>query len=133
VSSYLESLNTDGTITFHVSQNGGPPVGRYLSVSGAQPIWINSGQGRMKWQAGTPFLLLGRSAFRIALGNLRIELAGPASTTLRLSSPGNIRHAIQESSNLTSWSTVANLTGSATLTNHINNTAPKFFRALMGD
>lgn len=134
ISSYLESLNSDGSVTFQIFNQGEPSAGRYFSVSGAQPIWINSGQGKVKWEAGDLFVILGRSAFRLSLGSLRMYAANAQSIGLELRSPNGLRYSIQESSNLFDWSnrvSITNLTGVFCLTNTVTNLSPRFYRAIL--
>jgi hypothetical protein len=133
VGSYLESLNSDGTVTFQIYNQGGPPVGRYLSLPGTQPVWINSGQGRVKWEAGVPYLMIGRSAFRIRLASLQINSVDAQAIRLQLRSPVGLRFSIQQSLDLlmrTETATITNMSGAFSITNGTTNLSSMFFRAV---
>jgi len=53
-SSALESLGSDGEVTF-IYNNA-----RYVSLPGVlQPIWVNSGQGRVRWDDSKLLVILG--------------------------------------------------------------------------
>jgi hypothetical protein len=134
VSSHLESLNDDGSLTFQVYNQGGPPVGRYLSMPAAQPAWINSGQGQVKWEAGIPYVIIGRSAFRVVVGDLSVHTVSAQMIGLELRSPNGLRFAIQESSDLFAWSNkmiITNLNGVFSLSNININPPSKFYRAVL--
>ena len=86
----------------------------------------------LKWEAGRLFVILGRSAFRMGVGNLQIDLAGPRSARLRLHVPGNLPSPIEQSPDSISWAVITNVVGSVTMTNDITGSSAKFFRALLG-
>jgi hypothetical protein len=136
VSSDLESLSADGAVTFRILDSGGssgPAVGRYLSVPAALPVWVNSGQGRIKWEDETAYVIIGRSALRISLGTLALQSLGSQAVRLDLRSPRGFRYVIQESSDLSSWSaftTITNATGTFSLTNSSSGSLT-FYRAIL--
>ena len=128
----LESLNGDGAVTFR--SFSGSANGRYLSVPATQPVWINSGQGRVKWEENTPYVIIGRSALRISLGNLAVQRLGGQALRVNLRSPNGLRYVIQQSSDLSLWSdvvTITNAQGTFSLTNTFTGNSSTFYRAVL--
>lgn len=100
-SSSLESLNSDGQLTF--TNATALPPGRYLSVPNVpQPLWINVGTGRPKWINGVLHLLIGRSIFVPSNGRWELALAQQRPQVALQGLPG-LGYTLQTSSNLLQW------------------------------
>ena len=129
-SSFLESLSSDGQLTFTNS------AGRYLSVhGGAQPLWVSSSLGRPVWLDGNLHLIIGRSVFRPAQGRLSLRrLVNATDWEVRLRGDAGLRHQLQVSSNLIDWSNLAVLTNSTGSFDHVDFEASwdvRFYRIFL--
>jgi hypothetical protein len=123
-SSTLESLGPNGEVTFLVNN------GRYVSLPGAQPWWVNSVQGRVRWQDGKLLIILGRSVFEVRLGSLACATLAGGNTRLTFSGPAGLSYTLLGSSDLENWSevlTFMNTTGNVSWTNP-PSPAFKFYR-----
>jgi hypothetical protein len=120
----LESLGPNGEVTFLFSG------GRYLSLPGVSPWWINAGAGRVAWDGDKLSLILGRSVFgvllgrlsqtRLADGQIRLDFFGPTGATYDLLTSSNLQHWSE-------WLSFTNLT-SASWTNSTENY--RFYKAV---
>lgn len=108
-SSTLESISSNGWVTYQNSQI--QPSGRYLSIPGLKPIWINSGQGRVVQRGSRPTIVLGNTEFDLAIPALTIEASQQSPSSLRLvvltDSTGR---QLQRSNDLRHWETIADVT-----------------------
>lgn len=125
-SSTLESLGPKGEVTFLQNE------ARYVSLPGAQPWWVNSGQGRVRWQHGKLIIILGRSLLEVHLGTLTCITLASGDSKLTYTGPAGLSYKLLGSSNLQDWSellTFANPTGSVSWTNP-PSPSYKFYRAV---
>jgi hypothetical protein len=106
-SSTLESLGPNGEVTFLFSG------GRYLSLPGAAPWWVNSGQGMVRWQDEKLLLLLGRSVFEVVTGRLSSSLLASGDVKMNFNGPHGIACTLQSSANLRDWSDSLRFTNSS--------------------
>ena len=126
-SSTLESLGPSGQITF-LNDNV-----RYVSLPGVlQPIWVNSGQGRVRWDNGNLVVILGRSVLEFRMGRLQCAALASGGSRLTFSGPNGFSYTVQGSADLRNWNdlwTFAHTTGSISWTNPPAS-AHSFYRAV---
>lgn len=125
-SSTLESVGPNGEVTFLNN-------GRYISLLGVQqPVWVNSGQGRVRWDAGKLLVILGRSVLEFRMGQLRCAALNGGGSRLTFTGPNGFSYTVQGSTDLKNWNdlwTFAHTTGSISWTNSPAS-APNFYRAV---
>jgi hypothetical protein len=117
-SSTLESLGPQGGITFLNSSL--TPAGRYLGLPGGLPWWVNSSQGRVRWENGKLLLILGRSVFEVRAGRLSSTILADGNVRITFSGPVGLNYSLQTSPNLKQWSEMlifTNSTGTLSWTN----------------
>jgi hypothetical protein len=80
------------------------------------------------------FVIIGRSAFRLTIGNLRIQRLNDQAIRLELRSPNGLQYNIQESADLLGWAdgpTITNTTGVFAVTNNLTPASSRFYRAVL--
>ena len=126
-SSTLESLGPNGEVTFLYNN------ARYVSLPGVlQPVSVNSGQGRVRWEDGKLLVILGRSILEFRMGQLQCAALSDGNSRLTFTGPDGFSYAIQGSADLQNWAnlwTFAHTTGTISWTNPPAN-AHQFYRAV---
>lgn len=126
-SSTLESLGPKGEVTF-IYNNA-----RYISLPGVQqPVWVNSGQGRVRWEDGKLLVILGRSILEFRMGQLQCAALAGGSSRLTFTGPNGLSYTVQGSADLQNWTnlwTFTHSTGTISWTNPPAN-AHLFYRAV---
>lgn len=126
-SSTLESVGPNGEVTF-LNNNA-----RYVSLPGVQqPVWVNSGQGRVRWDDGKLLVILGRSVLEFRMGQLQCAALADGSSRLTFTGPNGLSYTVQGSADLKNWNdlwTFAHTTGSISWTNPPAS-AHHFYRAV---
>lgn len=125
-SSTLESVGPNGEVTF-IYNNA-----RYVSLPGVQqPVWVNSGQGRVRWEDGKLLVILGRSILEFRMGQLQCAALAGGASRLTFTGPNGFSYLVQGSADLHNWTnlwTFTHTTGTISWTNPPAN-APQFYRA----
>jgi hypothetical protein len=133
--SALESLNSNGELTFTDPPYAPLPGNRYLSIPGvAQSLRISSrAAGRPKWINGALHIMLGRSLFRPVHGNLTIERANAGEWWLHFQGIQGFRHQLQTSSNLVDWTNLSSFTNSTGTYEYLhgNNARQRYYRTVL--
>lgn len=126
-SSTLESVGPNGEVTFLFSN------ARYVSLPGVQqPVWVNSGQGRVRWNDGKLIVILGRSVLEFRMGRLLCAKLADGKSQLTFAGPNGFSYAVQGSTDLKTWTdlwTFAHTTGSISWTN-VTASTQNFYRAV---
>ncbi len=107
-SSRIEALAPNSEVMFRHGR-------RFLSRSGAMPIDINSGLGRIFWQDGHWWVIIGRSLFQVQPDNRPVNLdqarlAANGRFTFRLNGGDGQSVVIQASTDLVHWTDIATKT-----------------------
>jgi hypothetical protein len=123
VSSQLESLGSNGAFTFKTNNT------RLVSWPGlVQPLWVNSGQGRARWDNGRLLVILGRSALEFRIGQLEIAPLPNGATRVVFTGQTGLSYVVQGSPDLIHWSELRSFTATAPTTSWTNPpTAQPFF------
>jgi len=126
-SSTLESVGPNGEVTF-IYNNA-----RYISLPGVQqPVWVNSGQGRVRWDNGKLLVILGRSVLEFRMGQLQCAALAGGSSQLTFTGPNGLSYTVQGSADLHNWTnlwTFTHSTGTISWTNPPAN-GHLFYRAV---
>jgi hypothetical protein len=125
-SSALESIGPNGEVTLLFNNS------RYLSLPGAQPWWVNSAQGSVRWWDDRLFIILGRSLFEVCLGNLVCTTLAGGDTVLTFTGPAGFSYRLLASSDLEHWSellTFINTAGTTSWTN-LPSSPYRFYRSV---
>lgn len=126
-SSTLESLGPNGEVSF-LNNNA-----RYVSLPGVlQPVWVNSGQGRVRWEDGKLVVILGRSILEFRMGQLQCAALASGSSRLTFTGPNGFSYVVQGSTDLHNWTnlwTFTHTTGTISWTNPPAS-AHQFYRAV---